>query len=53
MYLYVVLVVGLTQMTYDQKTYSLTTTVEILLGELCDDCTAHVIVASTLVLQGI
>ena len=53
LYLVLVLVVGITELQYDRKTDHLTITVEILVGELCTECTVHATVSTTLILTGI
>ena len=44
--------VGITELEYDMKNYHVTITVEILLGELCAECTVHATLTTTLVLTG-
>ena len=45
--------VGITELQYDRINNHLTITVEILVGELCTECTVHATVSTTLILTGI
>ena len=47
-----VLLVGITELQYDRNNYRVTIAVEILLGELCTECTVHATLTTTLVLTG-